>query len=119
MRFYLACVTSFALMVIVLRSCSGGEYMSVPQASFHHGKGGEAHRKQLRRHQRYYAWISAHRCLKCALSAAAVPTPHAEQRDTAGTIVEQKWRRFDTATEEPGRTPQQIIDDAFINIGWQ
>lgn len=119
MRFYLTCVTIFALMVIVLRSCSGGEYMRVAQASFHHGKGGEAQRKRLRRHHRYYSWISAHGCLKCALSAAAVPVPHAEQRNTAGTIVEQKGRRFDTATQEPGRTPQQIIDDVFLNIGWQ
>jgi len=102
MRFYLACVTIFALMVIVLRSCSGGEYMSVAQASFHHGKGGEAQRKRLRRHHRYYSWISAHGCLKCALSAAAVPVPHAE-----------------TKQDMAGRTPQQIIDDVFLNIGWQ
>jgi hypothetical protein len=125
MKFYLVCAAVFALMVIVLRSCGGEEYMSVAQASFHHhhGKGGEAKRKRLHRHNRYYGWLQTDRCLKCYALSVAVPTPRPTQRDTAGTqAIEDRVsirNGFQVDIMEPGRTPQQIIDDVFLNIGWQ
>lgn len=116
MKFYLVCAAVFALMVVVLRSCAGEEYMSVAQASFRHGKGGEAQRKRLHHHHRYYGWVNPRRSLRWNALSAAVPSP---QRDTAGTqLIMERDSRFDAAAQEPGRTPQQIIDDAFLNIGW-
>lgn len=117
MRFYLVCIAIFALMLFGLRSC-GAEYVSVMQASsYHHGKGGEAKRKRLHRHHMYYGSVAPEHLRRNALSAA-VPAPH-EQSVSAGTTERNEAYRFDTSSSEPGRTPQQIIDDTFLNIGWK
>lgn len=119
MRFYLACAASFAIMLVILRSCNGEEYMSVAQASsYHHGKGGEAKRKRLKSHHKYYDYaVHDSRHLRWSALSAAVPASH--HRDTAETTTERNGDRFDTVSPELGRTPQQIIDDVFLNIGWK
>lgn len=103
MRFYLACITAFALMTLALHSCCAEEFMRVTQASTHQtGKGGEAERIELhhrKTHKKHH--------LRHALSAALPrPRPH----------LLSLPERFD---DEAFRTPQQIIDTEFQAIGWE
>lgn len=120
MRFCLACVAIFSLMVFGLRSCGAEEFMSVTQPGFHqaHRKGGEAQGKRLHRNRQVIRFRSSWQRERHLSVALPRPRPALEllHPERYPRLTPDQGRAL---ADEVFRTPQQIIETAFEAMGWK